>query len=130
MKKADLPEMSVEAAIERFPGEWVLMDVTRPGDYMRQAGRILHHSPSWRRMRNAWRRQFDAKLACGETPETLVWFEAFPPINTGDELRVALDQLWECEDVQKYGLDAALHKRRYGNLGPRRWRSHAASRNG
>jgi hypothetical protein len=116
MKKpqTEPPVMSVQEAIEQYPREWVLMDINHKASegWLDRTGKVIHHSSDKLSASRTWRSCSAEKKAKGERPETLFLFEAVPYLRTAEEVRHALRDFIDSEEVAKWGVDEALRRRR------------------
>jgi hypothetical protein len=105
MKKPEIVPrvMSVQEAIERYAGEWVLMDITESDELLKTTGRIVCHSPDGEAAALARSHYVRAT----EGPIHVFLFEAIQPIANGDELRTLLKEALESPEVQERGIVGA-----------------------
>jgi hypothetical protein len=81
--------ISVATAIARYPGEWILMGVTaRDDDGWPTEGDVLAHNPSRQKVG-----KIRAHLLQGSEPliGPLYLFDGYPLLQTGDDVRSALE---------------------------------------
>ena len=92
--------ISVDEMIARYPGEWVLMQVTAQERGWPSEGYLLAHGDAYEEVsaaRSWWLDQVD--FADGP----LCLFDAYPLIRTGEELRQSLEELWaEVQNIEDY----------------------------
>jgi hypothetical protein len=81
--------MSVDDAIARYPGEWILMAVTGSDmDGWPSQGYVLGHHPARRKMCQARSKL----LATSDRPAgALYLFDGYPLLRTGEAVRQALE---------------------------------------
>jgi hypothetical protein len=79
--------ISVDEINARYPGQWILLQVTAYADGWPSAGRLLAHSDSYDEASQA-RSAVCRDLNPADGP--LYLFDAFPLIRTGEEFRLAL----------------------------------------
>jgi hypothetical protein len=91
--------ISMDEIIARYPGEWVLIVVTREEDGWPSEGRVLAHGKSYHRMCQA-RSAAYARLDDLDGP--LYLFEAYPPIRTVKDCQQALARLAKVPDFDPF----------------------------
>ncbi len=86
-------ELTLDEALTAYPGQWVLMRVTRWDDHAYPArGYLVAHSRSRVKIDAAWSEAF---LAGQSTPGILYRFQAHAPLRTQQEWTAALERLAE-----------------------------------
>ena len=90
--------MSMDEVYDRFPGEWVLMDIkdSQSVGPFETSGPVLYHSKQWSKAH----KRLLALLAANrhlpvDSRPYLAFFEALRPFRGGDELRSAMESARE-----------------------------------
>ena len=82
--------VSVDEIIARYPGQWILMQVTSDEGGWPSHGQLLARADTYDEIARARIALLpDVNLADGP----LYVFDAYPPIRTGEELRVVLENI-------------------------------------
>src|SRR4051794_11347966 len=90
--------MSMDEVYDRFPGEWVLMDVrdSQSSGPFETSGPVLYHSKQWSRTH---KRLLSLLADNRHLPEDsrphVAFFEALRPFRDGDEFRSAIESALE-----------------------------------
>ncbi len=91
--------VSIDEVIARYPGQWILMQVTASENGWPSRGYLLAHGDSYEEVCQARSTRL-RMLAPGEG--LLYLFDAYPPIRTGEELGRSLQELREQEDFDPF----------------------------
>jgi hypothetical protein len=85
--------LSVDEVIARYPGEWILMQVTaHDADRWPSHGHVLAHDMSYKKVGKAWVKLVKAS-GLGDPAKPYYIFAADPRVRTGEELDDALEEL-------------------------------------
>ncbi|HLZ25368.1 MAG TPA: hypothetical protein VKQ30_24870 [Ktedonobacterales bacterium] len=86
------PIMTVDEAIDRYPGQWMLMIVLEKRDGWPEKGRLIAHSQSRQEIDEI---EMAAIRARPDPGGVYSMFEGYHLIRTGEELGRLLDEIWE-----------------------------------
>jgi hypothetical protein len=102
-------QIAVDDVIARYPGEWILMQVTAYENGWPSRGRLLARADTYDEVSRA-RTDLLPQVNWEDGP--LYVFDAYPPIRTGEELRQSLEDLQQSlEDLTDEDYDAFFRSR-------------------